>query len=447
MRRHARLVDFRARRGGLGAHDRGPRRRSPRAAAAVTVAAGDVAVDAPGSATRVHARRRPHRTRRAGRDRRSTTGARRAAACPPARPSASSCARRPADPLGDGWLAAGDLLAVRGRRPRRPRRATTAGRTRTAAVAGTGRRRRPRFRDPLASRRAQVVELTRVEPFDDPLLGAALALFRVRWGRAGRARALLPGRHRHRRRRRRGHRRARRTSCPPTTAGSSTGRAGAPCAGARARRGAAGRVRAARRRRAGRTAAARRPGPGARRRRAARTASTSTSTLPSGLTVGGTWTRHAARRAAAGSDFAFVVDVEEHEPPVLRFATGAVGLAPPLGSVVARALRGRRRRGGQRRGQRAAPAGAQHGPGRRQPGLGGRPGGAGRRRSVRNPVTAGTGGADPMALDVARRDAPEAFAAPLAAPCCPPTTRPRPTPRARVAAARSRSARGPAPGR
>ena len=128
-------------------------------------------------------------------------------------------------------------------------------------------------------------------------------------------------------------------------------------------------------------------------------------TLPSGLQAGGTWTDTLLDVTADASDFAFVIDVEEHEAPILRFQTGAVGLAPPLGSIVA----ARYELGGGAVGNIAPNALHVLEENTALPGA-----------SpewevvdaveVRNPA-AGTGGADRMALDIARRDAPEAFAA------------------------------------
>ena len=69
---------------------------------------------------------------------------------------------------------------LRGRRPRRrgaPRELGAAVVQLWPTDAGGD----PRFRAPLPSRVAQVVRLTEVAPFADPLLGAGLALFRVRW--------------------------------------------------------------------------------------------------------------------------------------------------------------------------------------------------------------------------------------------------------------------------
>jgi len=128
-------------------------------------------------------------------------------------------------------------------------------------------------------------------------------------------------------------------------------------------------------------------------------------TLPSGLHAGAVWTDTLLDVSADSSDFSFVIDVEEYEPPLLRFQTGAVGLTPPLGSIVS----ARYEVGGGTVGNIAPNA--LHLLERNTAVPGQSPAweivdGV----SVRNP-TAGSGGADRMALDVARRDAPEAFAA------------------------------------
>jgi predicted phage baseplate assembly protein len=103
-------------------------------------------------------------------------------------------------------------------------------------------------------------------------------------------------------------------------------------------------------------------------------------------------------------DLAVVVDVEEQEPPILRFRTGAVGTAPPFGSTVRAAYevgsgtRGNIPANGLRQLERnvAAPGA----PPRWDVVAG---------VLVRNPQ-AGRGGVDPTPLDEVRRDAPEAFA-------------------------------------
>ena len=84
-----------------------------------------------------------------------------------------------ADPLGDAWLAAGDLLVFEVVDPDdEARHASWARRLQLWPTDAGG---DPRFRAPLPSRLAQVVHLTEVAPFADPLLGVGLALYRVRW--------------------------------------------------------------------------------------------------------------------------------------------------------------------------------------------------------------------------------------------------------------------------
>ena len=129
-----------------------------------------------------------------------------------------------------------------------------------------------------------------------------------------------------------------------------------------------------------------------------------TVTLPSGLDVGATFATTLLDVAADTSDLAFVIDVEEHDPPLLRFQTGAVGLAPPLGSTVA----ARYEIGGGTLGNIAPNA--LSGLERNTAVPGASPTWEVQDIALRNPVAA-SGGADRMALDVARRDAPEAFAA------------------------------------
>jgi hypothetical protein len=96
----------------------------------------------------------------------------------------------PADPLGANWLAPGDKLAFEVVDPGNLA-VHDAWRARTVAtpwpeVAGN-----PAFRAPLPSRRAQIVELTAVEPIVDPLApGLPLAL--VRWGSLDRLERAYP---------------------------------------------------------------------------------------------------------------------------------------------------------------------------------------------------------------------------------------------------------------
>ena len=236
------------------------------------------------------------------------------------------------------------------------------------------------FRDPLASRAAQVVRLTAVDPFVDPLLGAGLPLFRVAWSREDAlvrsyavgidtgegadevtiARAnLVPAHHGV-------------VADPGGLAarpggGYSLTSAGDPSRG----------------------------GPGLALDETGRPHRLEVDvTLPSGLAAGAEWVETLLDPEASSSDFPFVVDSEEHEPPVLRFRTGAVGLDPPGDGPVA----ARYEVGGGVIGN--VPANALH-----ELELG-----AIATIAARNP-TAATGGVDRMPLAVARRDAPEAFAA------------------------------------
>ena len=112
--------------------------------------------------------------------------------------------------------------------------------------------------------------------------------------------------------------------------------------------------------------------------------------------------------------FAAVIDTEVHEPPVLRFRTGAVGTAPPDGTEV----RARYQVGSGSWGNVPANTltvlerdGALLPHAVPDYELVGIDAGTGLNTLVaRNPVPA-TGGNDPDPLDTVRRDAPEAFAA------------------------------------
>jgi hypothetical protein len=307
----------------------------------------------------------------------------------------------PADPLGASWIRPGDLLAfevVGAGDPDEHRRWSTRQQAWPVETPEA------RLRDPLASRAAQVVELTGVEPFEDPLLGASLALALVRWraedallrdypvgidAGAGApevtvARANLVRAH---------HGRVAdgpgtlaplpRVGEDPATA--AIGAWSATSAGAPARPGRPG----------GPGLALRDDGVPHRLEVAV--------TLPSGLVAGA---RHVAALLdpeASAADLPFVVDVEEDEPPVLAFRTGALGLAPPLGSVVA----ARYEVGGGAAGN--VPANALTALERNTSPEGAAPAWSPVGAAVRNPAPA-SGGRDRMPLDVARRDAPEAFA-------------------------------------
>jgi hypothetical protein len=408
VKRHARLVDF-AVGDGAAAETVLHVTVAPNAAA-VGVAKGSVAVDVAGSELAFTL------------DADLTADARRAeipiydwgeaACCLPE--GATECVLvRPkaADPLGDAWLQSDDLLALEVVDPDdEARHQSWAQRQQLWPTDGDG---NERFRAPLPSRAAQVVRLTEVEPFSDTLLGAALALYRVRWRAADAlvraypvgvdtgvggaevtvARAnLVPAHH------------GRLVDGPPGT--TLTPRipdwadrdATAPAELSLLAAGRPGR---------GRSAGG--PGLSIAPARAPDRAEPDphrldvSVLLPSGLTVPAT--RLGSLLDARPGEYSFVVDLEEDEPPVLRFSTGAVGLTPPLGSLVSAAYEV----GGGARGNVAANAlrlleentAAAGQPPSWQVVAG---------VAVRNPVPA-EGGAAPTPLDVVRRDAPEAFAA------------------------------------
>ena len=100
----------------------------------------------------------------------------------------------PGGPLGDALARAGDLLAFEVVDPDdAARHASWARRQQDWPTDAAG----PALPRAAAEPPAQVVELTAVEPFADPLLGGALAADPRALARGGRARALAPGRHRH----------------------------------------------------------------------------------------------------------------------------------------------------------------------------------------------------------------------------------------------------------
>lgn len=406
VRRHARLVDFTL---GEAVSARTYVHVSvPPEAGPVEVEAGEVAVDTPGSTTAF--------TLDDGLTARDALGEiaiydwGEEACC--LRAGATECVLvrpTPADPLGADWLAEGELIAFE-----------VVDASDDEAHDRWSKRLQPwpvdspapGFRAPLSSRTAQVVRLTHVEPYTDPLLGGGLELTLVRWSPedelarsypvgidpgAGAAEVavaranVVPAHH------------GRRVDGPPaaTLTPLSGGNGSAPAefamtlAGAPARRGPAG-------------------GPGlARDERGRPHGLAVTVGLPSGLSAAADWVPTLLDPDALASDFAFVVDAEEHEPPALRFRTGAVGREPPLGSVVT----ARYEVGGGAVGNVAAnaltvlerdtsplgqvPVWETHtDPATGEP------------VKVRNPVR-GRGGDDRMALEVARRDAPEAFAVDL----------------------------------
>jgi hypothetical protein len=407
VRRHARLVDF-AVGDGLAAEAAVHVVVSP-GAAPVAVQAGSVAVDAPGSDLAF--------TLEAGLTADAGVGEipiydwGEEACCLPA--GATECVLvRPqaADPLGDAWLVPGGLLAFEVVDPDdEARHQSWARRLQLWPTDADG---VPRFREPLPSRAAQVVELTLVEPFSDPLLGAGLALYRVHWHpedalvraypvgidtSAGGAEVtiaranLVPAHH------------GRLVDGPPgaTLAARlpdwadpetappvefSLIAAGTPAVGRRA--GGPGLSIAPAR-------APERPETGPHRVDVS-------VLLPSGLTVSATVLR--SLLDASGAELSVVVDLEEREPPILRFKTGSIGQAPPLGSQVSAAYEV----GGGARGN--VPANALRVLEENASGAGEVPSWhaiAG--VSVRNPMPA-VGGEDPTPLETVRRDAPEAFA-------------------------------------
>jgi hypothetical protein len=306
----------------------------------------------------------------------------------------------PADPLGGAWLSPGDLIAFEVVHPGDHH-----------AHARWAHRQQPwpvmappvdAVRAPLPSRTVQVVRLTGVEPFNDPLLGATLDLFRVTWARGDAlARSYPVG------------------IDPGEGADEVTVVRGnlVPAHHGRLVDGDAAGLKPIMRDDdappaefsllvAGTPSWPGRPGgPGiAMDADGVPYGLEVDVTLPSGLEVGASWATTLLDVAADVTDLAFVIDVEEHEPPLLRFQTGAVGLAPPLGSTVA----ARYEVGGGAAGNVAPNALPVLERNTALPGQ--RPEWEARPVTVRNPV-GGTGGADRMPLDIARRDAPEAFAA------------------------------------
>ena len=286
---------------------------------------------------------------------------------------------KPADPLGDGWLAPGDRIAFE---------VVYAGDLTAHAKWATRQQDwpvvtpAPAFRAPVASRTAQVVRLTAVEKIADPLLGAGLPLYRVAWtaddalaapyevgvdddrgtDEVTVVRANLVAAHQ-------GLYVDPGGFVPRDEGGYSLASAGAPETG----------------------------GPGLALDETGRPHRLDvTVTLPSGAALGALWVDTLLDPQVSVTDFPYVVDVEQQEPPILRFRTGAVGLEPPEGSVVSASYE----IGGGAIGN--VPANALD-----HVELGG-----GGTVPARNPAAA-TGGADPVALADARRDAPQAFAAEL----------------------------------
>jgi hypothetical protein len=286
---------------------------------------------------------------------------------------------KPADSLGDGWLAPGDRIAFEVVYPGDlTAHAKWATRQQDWPVVSPAQG----LRDPVASRTAQVVQLTAVDPISDPLLGTGLPLYRVAWSQDDAlaesyevgidddrgtdevtiVRANLVAVHQG-------------LYIDPggfisrDADGYSLVSAGAPSSG----------------------------GPGLALDETGRPHRLDvTVTLPSGAAVGALWVDTLLDPQVSVTDFPYVVDVEEQEPPILRFRTGSVGLEPPTGSTVSAAYEV----GGGAIGN--VPANA----------LDHIDLGAGGTVPARNPAAA-TGGADPVVLADARRDAPDEFAAEL----------------------------------
>ncbi|MGY1617345.1 hypothetical protein ACI797_11465 [Geodermatophilus sp. SYSU D00691] len=300
----------------------------------------------------------------------------------------------PADAAGAPWLLAGDALVFEVVDPEdRARHRAWSRRDPAApwpAVDGT----RARFREPLPSRAAAVVTLTEVTDLADPLAPTGMRLSRVRW----RAADALPR---------------------PYPVGIDTGAGGDEVTVARGHL-----VRAHHGRLVGGPSAAAprdggRPGevwltgggtggvPGVSRRSSGTPYRLELRVLlPSG---GRVLAEHVPSLLAVTSatQLAYVLEVEDHEPPVARFRTGAVGLAPPLGSQV----RARYEVGAGEVGN--VPAGALQ--------LLERNSAAGNIDAApvwttvpgvvaRNPEAA-AGGREPVPLDATRRDAPQLYVA------------------------------------
>ncbi|MEV0113020.1 hypothetical protein AB0H77_07160 [Streptomyces sp. NPDC050844] len=303
----------------------------------------------------------------------------------------------PSSAQGAPWLTAGDRLVFEVVDPEDIARqhdwAARVPGTDWPAVGADG---RPRFREPLPSRRAAAVTLTEVAEFHDPLAAAGLPLYRVRWATADALPRAYP-------------------------ASVDTGAGGAEVTVARGNavpahhgrlvggpgvlRPAEGGVPGAYTLNSagipnrGGAGVALRPS-GVPYRMEVRAA------LPSGPRIEVALVRALLDVTSPGR-LACVLEFEDHEPPLLRFRTGAVGLLPPLaggvaaryetgggavGNVPANALRLLEHDTAEAQGFDAPPVW------RTVPSL-----------VARNPLPA-TGGRDAAPLDVVRRDAPEAFA-------------------------------------
>ena len=331
VRRHARLVDFEL--AEAASAEAVVLVEVPPESAPVAVSAGHVAADEPGSSIAFTLDAELEAHSELGEIAIYDFGEE--ACCLPE--GATECVLvrpRPADALGPSWLEPGDLLVFEVVDPvdrdahRRWSRRLQDWPLENPAKA---------FRPPLPSRAATVVELTAAQSFVDPLVGAALELLLVRWRAEDAlarpypvgidagvgadevtvARANLVRGH---------HGRlvdgpAGTTMVPLPRLGedperTAIGAYSLAAAGAPARHGRAG----------GPGLALRPDGPPHLLDVMVRP--------PSGVRTRATYVSTLLDPDATGAEFPFVVDVEEVEPPILRFRTGAVGLAPPLGSVV-----------------------------------------------------------------------------------------------------------------
>jgi hypothetical protein len=386
VRRHARLVDY-ALSDGVAATTV-VHLSVPPAGAPVQVRAGDVAADLPGSTTAF--------TLDAGLTAHAALGEiaiydwGEEACCLAAGSTECVLVRpRPADaaPLGAAWIDAGDLLCFELIDPGDEAMHRRWARRVTSQPWPTGAGGAAAFREPLPGRAAQVVEVVEATPFTDPLasavVGAGQQLTLVRWRAQDALRRAYPVAI------------DSTSGLPQTTVVRGNlvpAHHGRLVAGARtlAARDVAGEFDMV-------------GGPSLSLRADGRPHRLDvTVRLPSG----------AEQRAAPVTtlldappgELAVVVDVEDREPPVLRFRSGAVGTPPPAGSEVAAAYE----IGGGRAGNVPANALAVLERDAAPPGL--PPDWQPVPVRARNPIPA-AGGEDPEPLDDARRDAPEAFAA------------------------------------
>ncbi|MFN2627081.1 MAG: hypothetical protein ABR569_00405 [Gaiellaceae bacterium] len=376
VRRHTRLVDYRLGEA-VAAHVVVHVEVAP-GTGPVNLAAGDLALDAPGSELSF--------TLDAALTARDAVGEipiydwGEEACCLPQ--GATECVLvrpKPADPLGATWLVPGDLLVFEVVDPvGRTAHHDWATRAQDWPVVTPANA----FRNPRASRTAQVVTLTSVEPIVDALLGSGLPLFRVVWSREDAlATSYAVG-----------------IDASEGSDEVTVGRANLVAAhhgrlvdpGGLELRPDGGYALTS-------VGDPSRGGPGVALDETGRPHRLDvTVTLPSGLAAGAEWVDTLLDPEISDSDFPFVLEVEEREAPALRFHTGAVGLEPPAGSTITAGYEV----GGGAIGN--IPANALH---LVQLGAGGT-------IPARNPAAA-AGGLDGVTLAEARRDAPEAFAAEL----------------------------------